>query len=183
MSKVNIQLCGVAAELVLGNYMPTDATIFQNWEEFFHYNDLIHASQLLADHIKEIVIKVDDEVIYTGKIPAQKFITEKSFCPAMVDRALYLRAECAEDAVFECDFEAEHFDKNKLTFKTQDYDALFKVGQSFIASIDYDGQTLKPEWKSAKPLGNICLLCRFENGFLVPLYDAIKKIEAPRPKN
>ena len=42
MSHITIQLSGIAAELVLGNYMPTDPTIMKNWEEFYHYNDLIH---------------------------------------------------------------------------------------------------------------------------------------------
>ena len=51
MSDITIQFTGVAAELVLGSYMPKDATIFNNWEEFFHYNNLINVSQLLTDHI------------------------------------------------------------------------------------------------------------------------------------
>jgi len=32
------------------------------------------------------------------------------------------------------------------------------------------------EWISAHPVGDICLLCRFDNGFLVPVYDAINKV-------
>lgn len=178
MSTISIKLSGVSAELVLGNYMPSDTTIFNNWEDFFHYNDLIHVSQLLTEYVSYIEISVDDKDVFKGKIPASQFKAQKSFTPGMVDRALYLRAECAEEAVYTCTFEAEDFDKNKLFFETQDYDQLFKVGNSFITNLIYDGKTLSPEWQSGKPVGNICLLCRFENGYLVPLYDAIKKIEA-----
>ena len=64
----------------------------------------------------------------------------------------------------------------KLLFETQDYDLLFKVGISFLSKIIYDNQELNLEWVSAKPVGNICLLCRAENGYLVPLYDAVRKI-------
>jgi len=31
-------------------------------------------------------------------------------------------------------------------------------------------------------VGNICVLCRFENGYLVPVYDAVNKI-ASTPTN
>ncbi|MEI8273627.1 MAG: hypothetical protein WCG08_13480, partial [Paludibacter sp.] len=89
---------------------------------------------------------------------------------------LYLRTECAEQAVYQCEFEAEQFDKMKLFFETQDYDLLFKVGNSFISKIIYEDKVLHLEWVSAKPVGNICLLCRAENGFLVPVYDAVGKI-------
>jgi len=50
------------------------------------------------------------------------------------------------------------------------------VGKSFLAKVTYDGKPLSLEWVSAKPVGNICVLCRFENGYLNPLYDAINKI-------
>ena len=178
MSTISIKLTGVSAELVLGNYMPSDGTIFNNWEDFFHYNDLIHVSQLLTDYVSSIEITVDEVEVFNGKIPAAQFKAQKSFTPGMVDRALYLRAECAEEAVYTCTFQVEDFDKNKLFFETQDYDHLFKVGKSFITNIMYDDMRIMPEWQSGKPVGNICLLCRFENGYLVPLYDAIKKLEA-----
>ena len=176
MSDIKIQLTGVAAELVLGNYMPKDATIFSNWEEFFHFNDLIHVSQLLMEHISEIEIRQDDAVIFTGKIPSTHIVAQKSTSPVLANKALYLRTECAEQAVYSCEFETDGFDKTKLCFETQDYDLLFKVGKSFLAKVTYDGKSLPLEWVSAKPVGNICVLCRFENGYLNPLYDAINKI-------
>jgi len=176
MSKIKIQLTGVAAELVLGSYMPKDATIFNNWEEFFHYNDLIHVSQLLIEHISEIEIKQDDVVIFTGKIPNAHTVAQKSTSPVLVNKALYLRTECAEQAVYTCEFEADGFDKTKLNFETQDYDMLFKVGKSFLAKVTYEGKPLPLDWVSAKPAGNICVLCRFENGYLIPVYDAVNKL-------
>lgn len=176
MSNITIQLTGVAAELALGNYMPKDATIFNNWEDFYHYNDLIHTSQLLAEHISGIEIKQDDEVIFTGLIPSAHVQPQKSISPVLVHQALYLRTECAEQAVYKCEFEADDFDKNNLFFETQDYDLLFKVGKSFLSKVMYDGKELPLEWVSGKPVGNICVLCRFENGYLVPVYDAVKKI-------
>jgi len=175
MSKIKIQLTGVAAELVLGSYMPKDATIFNNWEEFFHYNDLIHVSQLLVEHISEIEIKQDDAVIFTGKIPNAHIVAQKSTSPVLIEKTLYLRTECAEQAVYTCEFETDEFDKTKLCFETQDYDMLFKVGKSFLAKVTYEGKPLPLEWVSAKPVGNICVLCRFENGYLVPVYDAVNK--------
>ena len=176
MSKIKIQLTGVAAELVLGSYMPKDATIFNNWEEFFHYNDLIHVSQLLMEHISEIEIKQDDVVIFTGKIPNAHTVAQKSTSPVLVNKALYLRTECAEQAVYLCEFEADGFDKTKLNLETQDYDMLFKVGKSFLAKVTYEGKALPLEWVSAKPAGNICVLCRFETGYLIPVYDAVNKL-------
>ena len=176
MSNIQLTLKGVAAELTLGSYMPKDATIFNNWEDFFHFNDLIHASQLLTEHISEIEIKQDAEVIFTGKIPASQFMVQKSSCPVLKQKALYLRTECVELAVYQCEFETGQFDKMKLIFETQDYDLLFKVGNSFLSKITYDNQELNLEWVSAKPIGNICLLCRFENGYLVPVYDAVRKL-------
>lgn len=176
MSKINIQLTGVAAELALGNYMPKDATIFNNWEDFYHYNDLIHCSQLLTEHITEIQIKQDDQLIFTGQIPESQIKQQKSSSPVLEHRALYLRTECVEQAVYQCEFEVDSFDKMKLFFKTQDYDLLFKVGKSFLTEITYNDQKLTLEWAKGKPVGNICLLCRFENGYLVPLYDAVNKL-------
>lgn len=176
MSTIQITLTGVAAELTLGSYMPKDATIFNNWEEFFHFNDLIHESQLLAEHISEIEIQQDGKVLFTGKIPLSQFKAQKSSSPVMKEKALYLRTECAEQAVYRCEFETAQFDKMKLLFETQDYDLLFKVGNSFLSKMTYEGKEISLEWVSAKPLGNICLLCRAENGYLVPVYDAVRKI-------
>ena len=178
MSHITIQLSGIAAELVLGNYMPTDPTTMKNWVEFYHYNDLIHTSQLLMQYINNIEVKVDDKTLYSGKIPASSIHAQKSFCPVIVDRALYLRTECAEEAVYKCEFDTENFDLQLLTFETQDYDFLFKVGNAFLDKIFYNGLPLQAEWQSGKPVGNICLLCRCENGYLVPLFDAINKKEA-----
>lgn len=180
MAKVQIELKGVAVEIVLGNYMPTDPTIMKDWQEFFHYNDLIHESQLLADYISEIAITVDEKELYKGKVPGKLFHAQKSFTPVLIDQALYLRTECAEEAVFSVEFETPAFDKNKLVFETQDYDMLFKTGKDFVSSLSYEGQMLELVWKSAKPLGQLCLLCKFQNGYLVPVYDAVKKVEAPR---
>lgn len=181
MSLIQIQLTGVGAELTLGNYMPKDATIFNNWEDFYHYNDLIHESQLLADYISEIQIKQDDEMIFTGKIPPSQLKLQKSYSPVLKQKALYLRTECAEKAVFQCTLEVESFDKMKLTFETQDYDLLFKVGNSFLSKVKYDGLELNLDWISAKPVGNICVLCRFDNGYLVPVYDAVNKLALNNP--
>jgi len=161
---------------VLGNYMPKDATIFNDWLEFYHFNDLIHETQLLADYVSEIVIKQNEEVLFRGKIPETKFIQQKSYSPVLVQHALYLRTECAERAVYECEFETENFDKNKLFLETQDYDLLFKVGKSFISGLLYGNQSFPLEWASAHPIGDLCLLCRCENGYLVPVYDAVKKL-------
>jgi len=176
MPKIKIQLSGVAAELVLGNYMPKDATIFNDWQEFFHFNDIIHETQLLAEYVTEIEIKQDEVVVFKGKIPDKQFQSQKSFSPVLVQQALYLRTECAEQSIFQCEFDTDQFDKNKLFFETQDYDLLFKVGKSFISGMLYDTLPLSLEWVSAHPLGDICLLCRFENGCLVPVYDAVKKM-------
>ncbi|MDD4971641.1 MAG: hypothetical protein PHT07_19620 [Paludibacter sp.] len=176
MSKIKIQISGVAAELVLGNYMPKDATIFNDWMEFYHFNDLIHETQLLSKYVSEIVISEDEVEIFKGKIPDTKFQQQKSFSPVMVHQTLYLRTECAERSVFQCEFEIENFDKNKLFFRTQDYDLLFKVGKSFITGVIYDTLPFELEWVSAHPIGDICLLCRYENGYLVPIYDAVKKL-------
>lgn len=173
---IQIQLKGISAELTLGNYMPKDTTIFNNWEDFFNYNDLIHNSLLMMEHISEIEIKRDNEIIFTGKIPSAHIYPQKSSSPVLENSALYLRTECVEEAIYQCEFETENFDKMKLKFETQDYDSLFKVGNSFLSKILYDQTILELEWKSAKPIGNICVLCRFENGFLVPIYDAVNKV-------
>jgi len=173
---IQIQLKGVAAELTLGNYKQNDTRIFENWEDFYHYNDLIHQSQLMIEHVSEITIKQDDELIFTGKIPEAHIFAQKSSSPTMKNQSLYLRTECVEEAIYQCEFEAVDFNKMKLRFETQDYDAFFKVGHSFLANVMYDTEVLKLEWKSAKPIGNICVLCRFENGTLVPIYDAVSKI-------
>jgi hypothetical protein len=55
---------------------------------------------------------------------------------------------------------------------------LFKTAQSFLTGVLYEDKKTTPEWQSGKPIGNICVLCRYENGYLVPLYDAIKKVNA-----
>ena len=180
MPTIRIQLTGISVELSLGYYMPKDATIFNNWEDFYHYNDLIHESQLLSDYISEIQISSDDEIIFSGRIPTSQFKPQKSTLPAMRHKALYLRTECAEQAVYKTEFEVDNFDKMKLTFETQDYDLLFKVGNSFLAKAMYENNELSLEWMSAKPVGNICMLCRYENGFLIPIYDAVKKITVHR---
>lgn len=176
MSKIKIQISGVGVELVLGNYMPKDTTIFNDWQEFYHFNDLIHKTQLLAEHVSKIIISQDEKIVFEGKIPVIKFLPQKSFSPVLVQQALYLRTECAEQAVYEREFEIDNFDKNKLFFETQDYDLLFKVGKSFITNILYDKQPFPLEWMSAHPIGDICLLCRFESGYLIPVYDAVKRL-------
>ena len=177
MSKIRIQISGVGAELVLGSYLPGDATIFNDWQEFYHFNDLIHETQLLVEYVSEIEIKVDDLVLFRGKIPDTKFIPQKSCSPLMIEQGIYLRTECAENAVYQSEFEIESFDKNKLFFETQDYNLLFKVGNAFISHLIYDQVSYPLEWVSAHPIGDICLLCRFDNGYLVPFYDAVKKLK------
>ena len=59
MSKIQITIKGIAAELVVGNYLPSDKTIFNNWDEFYNYNDVLHVSQLLSEHISERTVTVD----------------------------------------------------------------------------------------------------------------------------
>lgn len=178
MPTINIQLTGVSVELALGHYLPTDTTIFKNWEDFYHYNDLVHVSQLLTDYISGIEIRVGEQVVFSGKIPQAHIKPQKSFSPVMENRALYLRTECAEEAVYQCSLEADDFDKKNLFFETQDYDALFKTGSSFLSKVVYGGREHDLQWVSGKPVGNICVLCRYEGGYLVPVYDAIKKVEA-----
>lgn len=175
MSKVQITIKGVAAELVIGNYLPSDKTIFTNWEEFYHYNDVLHTSQLIADYISEIEIIVDEKIQHNGKIPAIQFKKEKSFLPNMTQNGVYLRTECIENAVYTIETEIENFDISKLTFSTQDYEHIFKTGKEFVSKVQYNNQLLEINWVSGEPVGNICLLCGFRNGFLVPMYDAITK--------
>jgi hypothetical protein len=178
MPSIKIQISGVSAEIVLGNYIPTDQTIVKNWEEFYHYNDLIHQSQLLTDHLSFVEIFIDDISVFKGKIPNSNIIYQKSFSPALFNQSLYLRTECVEQSIFQCVFETANFDKSKLLFETQSYDMLFKVGSTFIAKMLYDGKELDLVWLSGKPIGNICVLCNCENGYLVPFYDAINKIKS-----
>lgn len=175
MSKIQITIKGVAAELVLGNYLPVDKTIFNNWEEFYHYNDILHTSQLVADYISEIEISIDEKSHFKGKIPAKQFVKDKSFLPNMTEGGVYLRTECIENAVYAVETEIEDFNLNNLSFVTQDYEMLFKSAKDFVSSIKYDNKQLDISWISGKPVGNICLLCGFQNGFLVPMYDAITK--------
>ncbi len=180
MERIEIEIKGVSAELVLGSYMPDDPTIYNEWQEFFRYDDLIHESQLLSDYVSEITIRKDGEQVFTGHIPSGKFKPRKSFMPAMEQGALYLRTECVENAEYRCEFETESFDLNKLFFDTQDYDLLFKVGKSFVTNPVYDNKPLELTWVSGKPVGNLCLLCRFDNGYLVPVYDAVNKVESKK---
>ncbi len=178
--QIEIEIKGISAEIVLGNYMPKDPAIYNDWQEFFHYNDLIHESQLLSEYVKEIIVRKNNTEIYKGKIPGHQFKQAKSFMPVMKQNSLYLRTECAEDAVYSCIFEAGSFDFSGLLFETQDYDTLFKVGKSFITRILYKDKRIKPEWKSATPVGNICVLCKYDNGYLIPVYDAVNKAEAEK---
>lgn len=175
MSQVKITLKGVAAELVIGNYLPSDKTIFTNWEDFYHYNDILHTSQLIADHISEIEIVVDDTILYKAKIPAVQFRKEKSYLPNLIQDGVYLRTECIENAVYTVETEIENFDISKLTFSTQDYEQIFKTGNEFVTKVLYDSQSYELNWHSGVSVGNICLLCGFRNGFFVPMYDAISK--------
>lgn len=183
MSKIKINIQGVAAELSLGNYTPIDKTIFDNWEDFYKYNDVLHESQLVADHITEIEIWIDEKLHFKGKIPAKQFIAAKSFMPKMTEDSLYLRTECVENASYSVETEIDNFDMNKLTFTTQDYELIFKAAKEFVSSISYDNKKLELEWLKGEPLGNICLLCGYQNGYLLPIYDAIKKAYANNPSN
>lgn len=175
MSYIKITIKGIAAELVLGNYLPSDKTIFSNWEEFFHYNDVMHVSQLIADHISEIEILKNKKLLYKGKVPANQFVSEKSFMPNMTEQGVYLRTECIENAVYSASFEIENFDISKLQFFTQDYELIFKTAKEFVTQVRYDGVKQELNWESGTPVGNVCLLCGFQNGYLVPLYDAVTK--------
>ncbi len=175
MSKIRITIKGIAAELVLGNYLPSDKTIFENWEEFFHYNSVLHVTQLIADYISEIEILKDEVQLYKGKIPANQFVREKSFLPNMIPNGIYLRTECVENAVYSIETEIENFDLTKLKFSTQDYELLFKTANDFVSEMLYDNNKLDLTWVSAVPVGSICLLCGYQNGLLVPIYDAVTK--------
>lgn len=176
MPVIQVEVTGVAAELVLGHYMPDDPTIYNDWQEFFHYNDLIHESQLLSNYISEIVIKKDGELIYQKKnAPFFDIEKQKSFSPIMEQNKLYLRTECVENALYKAEFEVKEFDVSKLTFETQDYDFLFKVSNSFVNNLLYNRKRVELVWVKGEPVGNICLLCNFDSGYLLPVYDAIKK--------
>lgn len=183
MSKIQITIKGIAAELVVGNYLPSDKTIFNYWEEFYNYNDVLHVSQLLSEHISEITVTVDGITLFTGKIPAEAFKKEKSFMPAMIENNVYLRTECVENAVFTSETEIDSFSIQKLRFQTQDYDLIFKTAKSFVTGVYYDDTKLDLTWTKGEPIGNICLLCGFQNGYLLPIYDAIKKVYANNPMN
>lgn len=180
MSLYHITIKGISAELVLGNYMPGDPTIMNNWEEFYRYDDLLHESCLLSDHISEITVETEGQQIFSGKSTLIPRIQQKSYSPAFVSGNIYLRAECAEQAVYTASVETESFEINQLSFLVQDFDLLFKVGKSFVSGLKYKDRTLELQWQNATPVGNICLLCGFENGFLVPYFDAIKKIYPPK---
>ncbi len=176
MQSVRIEMKGIAAELVLGNYMPADPAILKNWEDFYHYNDLLHVSHLHAGYMDEIKIFVDDILfINKTKFPAVK---QKSICPVMVQDALYLRTECVERAEYAVNFETEDFRPEKLRLEIQDYDGLFRTGNEFVVSVQYKDQNFVPEWISGQPVGNLCVLCSFDKGYLVPVYDAIQKKKA-----
>lgn len=179
MTKVRIEIKGVAAEIVLGNYMPTDTTIINNWEDFYNYNDVIHQTLLLKEHLTEFRIFINDQESKQQVQRQLKYVNAKTVIPYMEQEALYLRTECVENASFICEFETtSDFDLNKLNAVVQDYDALFKVSSHFIEALTYEGKQLELQWQSGKPIGNICLLCTYKNGYLVPIYDAIKKIKA-----
>lgn len=178
MNKIRIEIDGVAAEIVLGNYMPTDTTIMNNWEDFYRYNDLIHKTLLLKDYISTFRVFINEQEIETVAQRKIKYEHAKTIVPFMVQDALYLRTECVEDAHFVCEFETEEeFDLSHLTANIQDYDSLFKVGNAFVEELQYKGSKINLEWQGGKPLGNICLLCGYQNGYLVPMYDAIKKVK------
>lgn len=178
MNKYKIELKGVAVELVLGDYMPTDTTILNNWEEFYHYNNLLHVSQLIPEHLTELSVFENNQLIFKNNSHLFKKVAERSFSPVMIQDALYLRTECAENAIFSCELEADGFDFTKIQFHTQDYDGLFRTGKSFLSFLSYENLKITPEWQSGIPIGNICLVCRFENGYLIPEYDAIKKVSS-----
>jgi hypothetical protein len=175
MASIKIQLKGVGVELALGNYPKTDTKIFEEWTEFFNYNNLIHNSHLIIEHLSEIIVTEDDIQVFKGKLSPSQLHKQISHTPAFEQGSLYLRTECVEQALYQCEFTTENFDISKLIFETQDFDFLFKTGKSFLASLKYKEQALELEWISADPIGNVCLLCRFENGYLVPIYDAVTK--------
>lgn len=176
MANIHIQISAVGVELVLGTYLPHDTFIFSDWQEFYRYNDIIHSAHIIADHVKNIKITVDGEVLYEGIIPHNQFVEQKSFSPFLVPESLYLRTECVEECVCSCTFESDIFELDKLLFETQDYDFLFKVSQKFINKITYNSVPLEFEWTAKKAIGNICLLCRYNAGYLHPLYDAVNKL-------
>jgi hypothetical protein len=175
MANIKIQLKGVGVELALGNYPKTDTKIFEEWTEFFNYNNLVHNSHLIVEHLSAVIITEDEIEVYNGKIKSFQLRHQKSHVPNFEQGGLYLRTECVEQAVYQCAFTTDRFDISKLIFETQDFDQLFKTGKSFLTNIHYQEQSLELEWISAEPIGNICLLCRYENAYLLPIYDAITK--------
>jgi hypothetical protein len=176
--KIKIKITGVGAELVMGNYLTYDTLIFTNWEEFYHYNDVLHQAQLLIEHITEIEITNDGVSLYKGLIPKNAIFPQKSYSPLFEQGAFYLRTECVEQCVYTCNFETEDLDLSNFRFESQDYNMLFKVGKSFLVELSYANQPLTLEWHSGKPIGNICLLCKYDSGYLVPVYDAVNKISS-----
>ena len=176
MATIKIQLKGVGVELALGNYPKTETKIFEEWTEFFNFNNLIHTSHLIIAHLSEVIITKDELEVYKGKIAPSQLYHQKSLVPTFEQGALYLRTECVEQAVYQAEFTTDHFDISKLVFETQEFDQLFKTGKSFLVCLKYEEQYIELEWISADPIGNICLLCRSENGYLIPIYDAITKL-------
>jgi hypothetical protein len=163
MGIVKIQLKGVGVELALGEYPKTDVKIFEEWTEFFNYNNLVHNSHLMLDHLSEVIITEDEILLYKGKLTSTKHSVQKNIEPLFDEGQLYLRTECVEQAVYQCEFTTNKFDITKLVIETQEYDHLFKTAKAFISNLLYDDELLKLEWLSADSIGNICMLCKYEN--------------------
>ena len=176
MKRLVIEIKGVAAELVLGNYEPTDLTIMNDWAEFYHYNNVMHDSLLITSHVRDVKINWDGETVFQGLLPSNQVVCQQTMIPALIDQSLYLKTECVEEALYVCEFDIEEFHLADVIFETQDFDQLFKVGQDFLSVIRYENQIKKPEWVSGKPIGNLCLLCQFTGGYFIPKYDAIAKV-------
>lgn len=179
MALVEVTMKGVAAELVLGSYLPSDKTIFANWEDFYNYNNLLHETQLVSEYIEFLTVKVNGVQVYTGKVPANLLCVEKSFTPVLLPNTMYLRTECVERAEFVAKFDADDFNIQGLKFHVQEYDGLFKTASAFLSSISYESKQLELVWSKAQPIGNLCVLCGFSDGYLFPVYDAVNKKYAP----
>jgi hypothetical protein len=175
MSKIKIILEGVSAELVVGTYSISDTTIFNDWTEFYNYNDIFHSSLLLSSYIKTIKVICDEMLVFQGPIPYNLIHTQQTIFFSLRQGEDYLRTECIEEANFKCEFETESFNMQLLKFEIQDFGSIFKADKSFLSNISYQGVPQLTHWESAKPIGNICLLCRFNSGYMVPIYDAITK--------
>lgn len=175
MGVIKIQLKGVGVELALGEYPRTDTKIFEEWTEFFNYNNLVHTSHLMLNHLSEVIITDDDVQIYKGKLSDCKQSIQHSFEFPLEEGHLYLRTECVEQAVYQCEFTTDDFDSAKLVIEIQEYDHLFKTAKVFISNLLYEKELLNLDWVSADPIGNICLLCKYENAYLIPIYDAVTK--------